>query len=201
MTHRLPALLFSIVLMAAAPLAAHAAPGGVVKAVNGKPTVVRGEKSEQLAAGAKLELGDEVRTGADTKVEIDLPDGSVLTIGPDTKVRIDDLVLTPDSRKGKLSVLLGRFRLAVAKFSGSTNLEVETPTAVAGVRGTVIWGDTKLDAICALEGHVEVRSRKGPAVAEFDTGNCVEGMGKGETKLLVPTKEQLAAFLAQVTLE
>jgi hypothetical protein len=99
-------------------------------------------------------------------------------------------------------VLFGRFKLAIADWlNGPSDYQVDTPTAVAGVRGTVLWGDTQLDAICALRGHVEVRTVRGNATATLEAGHCVTDMAKGEVAPLVPSREDLEKYLREVTLD
>ncbi|HVM96946.1 MAG TPA: FecR family protein, partial [Candidatus Acidoferrales bacterium] len=125
---------------------------------NGAPTLSRDGKSEALQRGASVHAGDTIETNDASKVKLLLADDSVLAIGPRSRVTIDSFDLDTSSRKARLHVLAGRFKLAVSKFfGGSTDYEVATPTAVAGVRGTVLWGDTELDAICALDGRIKVR--------------------------------------------
>ena len=86
--------------------------------------------------------------------------------------------------------------------SHSSTYEVRTATAVAGVRGTVLWGDTDLDTICALDGHVEVRALSGTgSSAQLAAGDCVTHMGAGQTALLTPSAAELAAYIKEVTLE
>jgi hypothetical protein len=194
-------ILCSVMLGLAAAPAVRAEPAASVTGINGTPMLIRHGASEKLVSGAGIEVGDEITTDATAKVQIQLADESVLTIGPDTRVKLDEFRLGTAARQSRLSVFAGRFKLAVEKFVGTTDYRIETPTAVAGVRGTVIWGDTQLDTICALEGHVEVNTRKGTAVAEFGAGNCVHDMAAGKTTPLVPTAEQLAGYLKLVTLD
>ena len=138
--------------------AAHADDTALVVRVNGAPTVVRAGKSQPLHRGDIVSPGDTVDTDAASKVKILLADDSVLAIGPRSRVTLQDFLLAPRNRTVHLEVLAGRFKIAIAKFfGGTTSYTVRTPTALAGVRGTVLWGDTDLDAICALDGTVDVR--------------------------------------------
>jgi len=194
-------LLFTVLLLAAPLPRAWADSVATVEAINGSPSVERGGRREALRAGSQLAADDLIVTGAGAKARLKLADASVLDIGPETRVRLGALSLDAETRKGRLAVLAGRFRLAVAKFLGATDWQVETPTAVAGVRGTVLWGDTQLDAICSLAGHIEVRTTKGFAVAEVGPGTCVRDMAKEKVDPFQPTAEQLAAYLKEVTLE
>jgi len=175
---------------------------GWVARVNGKPTITRGTQTEALRMGDAVRVGDRITTDETAKVKILLADDSVLAIGPRSQVTIDELLLSGDTRKGRLNVLVGRFKLAIAAWlNGHSDYEVQTPTAVAGVRGTVLWGDTQLDTICALQGEVQVRSLQGATLADLQAGKCVAEMGKGPPVSLVPSREDLEKYLKEVTLD
>ncbi len=173
-----------------------------VARINGAPTIVRAGASGPLDAGAAVSPGDRISTDEHSKVKLLLADDSVLAIGPQSQVTIDELALRPDGRTGRLHVLVGRFKLAIAEWlGGRSDYEVRMPTAVAGVRGTVLWGDTQLDAICALRGTVEVLTLTGARVATLERGHCETQMGSGHSKPLTPTREELDTYLREVTLE
>src|SRR5579862_9321700 len=198
----------ALLLVASLPFALFAAPArgtgaAVVVRINGVPSVERGGKSEPLRPADVVAPGDVIVTDASAKVKVLLADDSVLAIGPGSRVVLDSFVLSTDSRSVKVRVLAGRFKIAIAKFLGaSSDYEVRTPTALAGVRGTVLWGDTTLDAICALDGHIEVRALAGTgAPAHLSAGECVNQMADGKTTPLKPSSADLAAYLKEVTLE
>ncbi|HSP97376.1 MAG TPA: hypothetical protein VL049_09065 [Candidatus Dormibacteraeota bacterium] len=75
--------------------------------------------------------------------------------------------------------------LALTLLRATTKTFAGEAGMVAGVRGTVLSGDTTLDAICALQGTV----------------TCVTKMAAGETKPLVPTRDELARYLKEVSLD
>ena len=173
-----------------------------VARINGAPTIVRGGASGPLEVGAAVSPGDRISTDEHSKVKLLLVDDSVLAIGPQSQVIIDELALRSESRTGRLRVLVGRFKLAIAEWlGGRSDYEVQMPTAVAGVRGTVLWGDTQLDTICALRGTVEVRTLAGTRVATLEHGHCESQMGSGHSKPLTPSREDLDKYLREVTLE
>jgi hypothetical protein len=178
------------------------ADAGWVARVNGAPTVTRESQTQALKQGDTVRVGDRINTDETAKVKILLIDDSVLAIGPRSQVVLDELSLSGDSRTGRLNVLVGRFKIAIAAWlGGRSDYEVRTPTAVAGVRGTVLWGDTQLDAICALHGDVEIRSLQGAPLADLHTGKCAAEMGRGTAVALVPSAEDLAKYLKEVTLD
>ncbi len=195
--------LMALLVLVAAPPPAQADAAAWVVRTNGSPAVTRAGKKETLARGRAINPGDVVETDAASKVKILLADDSILAVGPGSRFLLTEFALAGASRKVRLKVLVGKFKLAVSKFfGGPTDYEVTTPTAVAGVRGTVLWGDTQLDAICALEGNIEVRSLTGPSEgAKLSSGQCVGAMGHGETKPLAPSAQAVAGYLKEVTLD
>ncbi len=182
---------------------AGATDAALVVGINGTPMVKRVDKVEPLKRGDGVSAGDVVQTDDRSKVKLLLIDDSVLAIGPKSQVALDTIQLQPASRTARLRVLAGRFQIAIAKFfRGPTDYEIQTPTAVAGVRGTVLWGDTELDAICALDGAVAVRPTKGTnAGTPLSSGQCVHNMAGGTTEPLVPSAAELEAYLKEVTLD
>ena len=194
--------LSALLLLSASASPATDEPASVVQ-INGSPRVERGGKTSNLLVGMAVPLDAVVETDAKAKVKLRLADGSALELGPKSRVTLREFVSEPPSRRARLQVLVGRFRLAIAPLvGGASDYEVRTPTAVAGVRGTVLWGDTDVDAICALEGHVEVRPLRGTSQpAQLETGQCVREMGKGRALPFTPSPEDLAKFLKQVTLD
>jgi hypothetical protein len=178
-----------------------AADPAVVAQINGTPIVTRAGQSQPLRVGDAVPLGDLVVTDEHAKIRIVFADDSVLAIGPKSQVVIDQFVLDGAQRKSRLRVLAGRFKIAIATFLlGSTDYEIRTPTAVAGARGTVLWGDTDLDAICALHGTITVQPLAA-APATLADGQCVRAMGKGHALPFAPSSAELAGYLKEVTLE
>lgn len=172
----------------------------------GLVTIERGGKNFRPSIGFPLYQGDGVKTGSTGKARVLLKDNSVLSIGPKSEVKISELKLDTKDRSFLVDVLAGRFKIDVAKwFYGATNGKIQTPSAVAGVRGTVVWGDVDLDAVCALEGSISLESRNGGKSKEMTAGDkgpaCGAGMKEGKIDSIQPLPEDLVKFLDQVTIK
>ena len=193
----LPLLLGRVALVLAAGDVA------TVVRINGAPVVHHAGATEPLRPGAAVLLGDVVETDGQSKVKLVLADDSVLSVGPQSRVTVQEFVLEAERRHARLQVLVGRFKIAIAKFlGGASDVEVRTPTAVAGVRGTMLWGDTEIDAFCVLDGAADVRPLSGAVPpAQLTTGQCVQQLGKGKVVPFAPHPEDLAAYLKAVTLD
>ncbi|HTO58709.1 MAG TPA: FecR family protein [Pseudomonadales bacterium] len=200
---RLDVIAFGLVAQLAFPATSNAEEAAQVARINGAPTVTRADKTEPLHRGDNVMVGDVVVTDATSKVKILLADDSVLDIGPESRVLLQAFLLTPDRRAVRLDVLLGKFRLAVSKFlTGETDYGIRTPTAIAGVRGTVLWGDTERDTICALDGTIEVTARTAESSRRrLTAGECATQMKAGKTATVKPSAADVATYLKEVTLE
>ncbi|MEP6538283.1 MAG: FecR family protein [Bryobacteraceae bacterium] len=112
---------------------------GSVKTAQGA-VVRRGADTIPIREGMHLLLNDTLRTAADGRLGLILQDGTRISLGPNTELRIDQFVYEPVD--GKFSLLLRLRRGVMAYISGQIarfspgSVSVETPTAVLGLRGT-----------------------------------------------------------------
>lgn len=173
------------------------------EAVQGSPTYKRGDQTEPLAVGVPLRVGDIVQTKASEKLRARMTEGSVLALGPDSSLEIARFDVT-QKRKGTFKVALGRFWMEFSDWKqGETDITIETPNAVAGVRGTTLWGDVERDLICALEGSITVQGRdiaQDTPPITLDAGACASKLKTPTPQTLVPKAEQVEVFLKEVTL-
>jgi hypothetical protein len=113
---------------------------GSVKSVRGGALIHRGQASIPIKEGAHLFLNDLLQTGRDGGIGAILQDGTRLSLGPDTELKIDRFVYQPAD--GKFGLLLRLTKGALAYISGKIAqfspgaVSVETPEAVLGLRGT-----------------------------------------------------------------
>src|SRR5262245_57602594 len=112
---------------------------GAVAEVEGQAEVLHAGASAwtPLAAGDPVLLGDQLRTRPDAKVRITLREDSVLTLAPGSQLEVTEQVVAP-AAVSRFQLLLGTIKAAVTERYSEPNarFEVETPTAIAGVRGT-----------------------------------------------------------------
>ncbi len=118
-----------------------------------------------LSVGDRVLAGDRVRTGKGSRLEIELPDGSFLRFDAETSFT----VLAADYRKKEkrrdiqVRMILGKAWARVSRLLlGRGRFTIETPTAVAGVRGTVYRLNLNRDRsalVKVYDGNVEVRRK------------------------------------------
>jgi len=136
--HGIATLVGLLALFAA--LAARAEEVGAVAEIEGQAEVMRPGSTEwaALKPGDGVQLGDQVRTPAGSKLKLLFRDDSVLTLAPNSLLRVDEQVVGTTAPVSSFSLFLGAIRAVVTDRYGEAGakFEVETPTAVAGVRGT-----------------------------------------------------------------
>lgn len=121
-------------------VAAGAADIGQVKVAKGQVTIERQGTTMPATVGARLQVADTVRTGADGSVGITMDDDSLLSAGPNSALSLDRYAFDSTTNQGRLDTSLNKGTLSVisgriAKQSPEA-MTVRTPTAILGVRGT-----------------------------------------------------------------
>lgn len=175
---------------------------GNIDAIEGDAFHWHDAQRNPAQVGAELRAGDRLETGVHGKIKATLSDKSVVAIGAGTQLQVSDLTVDDKGRTGRVKVAAGRFWMQITKWTGkgTSHYDVETPNAVAGVRGTTLWGDSEVDAICALEGTIEVRSLVEPALtpAKLEPGKCASELSHGKLAPFAPTPEQIEGYLSEV---
>jgi len=112
-----------------------------VKSVIGKAVVARegAAKLIRLRKRMILRSSDVVRTDAGAKATLVLGNRGVVMINENSNIRMSNLL----ADNTKLDINDGGVKLALKKIKGDRKFNLETPTAVAGVRGTTFMIDVK----------------------------------------------------------
>jgi len=117
----------------------YASIGNVVEH-RGVASVERSGEKSVLKKGSDVEFKDNVRTG-DGDVGIKFVDETNVAVSPHSSLIIDEFIYDPNSRSGSklvMNIALGTVRYAsgnIAKLNRQ-NVDIRTPTARIGVRGT-----------------------------------------------------------------
>jgi hypothetical protein len=138
---------------------------GSVASVRGDAQIGRGGTFTPATVGAGVQLGDELRTG-DGQMRVVFRDDSLIDLTERSSLIVDTQVFDPanGTYNSLLKLLSGKARALVSKVYGNpgASYEIQTPTAVAGVRGTtfLIEYDPSRDAtdVIGIEGRIMVRS-------------------------------------------
>lgn len=137
---------------------------GSVLAVRGTVSRDGGAGQQPLVANTPIHLGDTI-ISAVGKAKIALDDGTIVSVGENSRVRIADFNSASNNMKTRISLVSGALRLLVAKITPVGKFEVETETAIAAVRGTdwLIEATPELTSVAVLSGVVAVSGRDGQA--------------------------------------
>jgi len=139
---------------------AFAQPAAVVEGVQMPAWVERSGRTSPVAPGMALQAGDQVRTGAGSRLLVKLSEGSLVKLGENGTLRIAELTPTQEVFRAALRVLEGAFRFttdAAAK-QRRRDVNITVATVTAGIRGTDLWGRSRDErqVVCLIEGAIEV---------------------------------------------
>jgi hypothetical protein len=123
--------------------------------------------------GLTLFTGGAARTGDDGRARLDLvPDATILRLAPNTIFTLSDLEEREDGPLTILKLFIGKIYILL---SGG-ELQVETPSGLASVRGSMmgVSYDPKTGAMTAtcLEGHCSLQNSEG--IVELIAGQAAD---------------------------
>ena len=163
---------------------------GDVKVLRGKTTM------GQPQAGLELAAGDEIVTGAESTADVRFPSNEVLRIMGNSRLKLNQ------GEPNQTSVGLSRGKIfnVITKYTDKVSTyKVVTPTATAGVRGTVFSAEVAEDdtsVIMVKEGNVGVASTTvtGEEVVVGDLTKTVVEKGKAPTAPIALIAAEIATF-------
>jgi hypothetical protein len=133
-------LLLQSILLTLLAAAAHAQEAGVVATLDGSAEIGREGGWSPAVIGSAVRVGDTIRTGKPGRVRITFRDDSVVNVGDDSQLTIDEHIFNPTAKEVRsvLDLLNGKVRAIVSEHykEPQATYEIRTATAVSGVRGT-----------------------------------------------------------------
>nr|BAP28516.1 hypothetical protein [uncultured bacterium] len=134
-----------------------------------------GKKARLLNIGDKVFRDDLLWTRDGGQLQIDMLDGSKLSLGEDAEVRLDDS-LRGSAAASFLDILSGAFRFNSGQAEKPASPpKINTPFAILSLRGTEVFGG-RLDKtydIFVFSGEVEVRNEGGAVVLKAGDGTSL----------------------------
>jgi len=167
-------LLLALVLGLSASSTSHAAEAiGFVAGVSGRADLLRAGEVTWTAAAIDDDVfdGDTLRTGPGAALKLVLVDDTTLGLGAETELLLENLVIGPEALTvpSILRQWSGQIRTHVGEaFGGTTRIEIHTPTAIMGVKGTE--GTTRIDGGEEEEISTLVRNWEGGITAAMLNG-------------------------------
>jgi hypothetical protein len=152
-----------------------------VALASGQAGILKTDNSlEPVAAGQKLTAGTALKTGNNSKLNIKFADGSIVSMQPNSILKLDTLSIY--SGGGMVDTTL---RLQQGKLETEANpahrqgnqMQIITPTAVAAVRGTKFRVSTSDVSITqeTLEGKVALSAAGAEVAVDKGFGSLCEG--------------------------
>lgn len=140
----------------------------VVKFVVGKVEFQPGKQTvwRPVRLNAKLSEGDRIKTALNSRVELNMPDGSVLKINENTIFDINELKDPENDQEDKMSFTLwaGKMWASFKKIVTERQERViESPSAVVAIRGTTLQMEVDLKQktnVKVIQGLVSVKSKQ-----------------------------------------
>jgi len=149
--------------------------------IKGKVLFLPAGGSEWKVASERMSVsqGEKIRTSGESSVILKLSDGSMIKIGSLSHLSLDGIVRKDNGTETKINVLSGKAWTRVRKLDRESAFRVQTPTAVAGVRGTfftseaseeksvfdVFDGEVAVSGLEARESAVSVKASQRSEVA------------------------------------
>ncbi len=135
----------NLFLLAASALAVSAsqaqeAPIGYVKTASGEASLVASGKIIEAIPGTPIELGHVLKTGKQGSLGVTFKDNTLISLGPDTELTVDEYLYAPAKGDLKLGARIAKGTLnytsgVIAKLKPEAVI-LNTPTGNIGVRGT-----------------------------------------------------------------
>ena len=162
------AFLLACLLAAVGSDAGSATAIGTVTRLQGACQGAMNGTAEDLSPGATVFADEAISTGPAARLEITLGDRTVVTLGEEATLTLDEFVFRPASASQLHLVVAGAFRFVSGKLSAGATRQasVTTPFATIGIRGADFWGgpiDGRFGVV-VLEGRVAVSHRGRTAV-------------------------------------
>jgi hypothetical protein len=152
------AWLLMLALAASCPALAQVA--AVIEGVQMPAWVERAGRRVPIIPGMELRAGDQVVTGAGSRLLVKLGDGSLVKLGENGKLSFNEVSTVREMFKAALNVLEGAFRFTTDIVAKNRKREVSIRAAqvTVGIRGTDVWGRARAanEIVCLVEGEVEV---------------------------------------------
>lgn len=141
---------------------------GTIAELEGTAEIERGGTRLPATAGMSVQLHDEIRSGHPGRVVIVFQDQSVIALAEGSHLRIDEQVFNPNQGtvRSMLKLFKGKIRALVSDYyhQAASEYQLETPTAVSGVRGTdfimTYDPDGEYSEVVGVSGRVEVHSSR-----------------------------------------
>ncbi len=163
---------------------------GKIEKVSGSVTAVRNGVAVTLNVGDAVNKSDIVQTGSDSSCGISLLDGTALNLSANTRMALNDFLFDANAISGNgshLTLVQGAFAFVSGLVAKTGGLNVETPVAVIGIRGTVGGASCADNGQCDYHAAPELNGQPSTfsllTGGRFVDGQYVDGRSIGSVTL------------------
>jgi ferric-dicitrate binding protein FerR (iron transport regulator) len=171
---RILTLVLALLVPSASALAAQ---GAVVSKLDGEAVILRGAEAIPAAVGSECRDGDRLVTSPACVADVSVNGLAGCRVLQDTEIAMAS-VRAEDMR---VEVKKGNVILNLDKLPKDSSFRVETPTAVATVRGTQFWGrvdaanpDNPVTTFAVREGSVEILAKAAGKSFVLEQGQALD---------------------------
>lgn len=202
--------LFIVILVFWSCLVAHQATAqeaiGTVSRIQGDASGTRGTATQPLGANASVYPNEVVTTGDDTRLEITFKDNTRLTLGEKVKLSLDTYIYNRAASIGTIKFeVAGAFRFVSGRLSklANSSVNVGTPAANIGIRGTDFWAgpiDNQALGVLLVVGAVDVSNAAGTQILNRPgQGTNIATVGAAPGPVTIWPADKVSRALAAVT--
>jgi VCBS repeat-containing protein len=170
-------------------------PIGQVENLTGEATVQRADGTvETLGSGSRIFLNDVLQTGADSKLSVTFVDGTIFTLSAASRMVLDELIYDPNGQDnfGSFNLIQGGFVFIAGQVAKTGGMDVTTPAATMGIKGTTVLVEIQTDNGVASAQVTLLRDPDGDVgrVELFDLGqNLIATITEANSSWIISTVE------------
>ncbi len=175
---------------------------------SGAARLARDAMPEALEVGQRLEDGGQVVTRANCWVTLDFPDGSVITVAPNSQLTVELLEYNRAGmwRGRAFSLGVGHMWARISpKFGSNSRCRLHTPSSVAAVRGTRFYmgydAEARETQISCRDGAVRVDGFRGRPTQVGGGATTSVSYGNAPTRQQVMDRQTATTFAQQPALD
>jgi VCBS repeat-containing protein len=166
-------------------------PIGQVETLDGEAQVQRADGTlEPLRVGSKVFQNDVVITAEGATCSLTFADGTIFTLASASRMVLDELIYDPDGTDNSASFNLveGSFVFIAGQVAKTGGMEVNTPTATMGIRGTTVLVDIQtVNGITTVAVSLNTDPDGGVGAIELRDldGNLIANITNTDTKWII----------------
>ncbi len=138
----------------------------------GTVEIKRGDAPQAVVVGAELKEGDIIKTGPASFLVFQIGDTATARVQADSEVKLENIA---DPSKISMNLVQGGILNKVNKLTKDSSYNINTPTVVASVRGTVFsaYYDKGTNTVAVKNGNVDVKVKEKTESVSIKDGNAV----------------------------